>query len=58
MSAGLELGAAALTTRRLGQRVRLIAGGALLATAYGAMAALSGMRRGWLAAAPKPGHGA
>ncbi len=40
-----------------GLLVRLAAGGALLAAAYGAMAALSGMRRGWLAAAPKPGHG-
>lgn len=37
--------------------VRLLAGGALLAAAYGAMHAGSGRGRGWLAAARHPGQG-
>ena len=40
-----------------GLLVRLTVGGALVAGAYGAMAALSGMGRGWLAAARIPEHG-
>ena len=37
--------------------VRLVAGGAVLAAAYIAMTALSGMGRSWLAAASNPEHG-
>lgn len=40
-----------------GLLVRLAVGGALLAAAYGAMAALSGMGRGWFVVARNPEHG-
>lgn len=40
-----------------GLLVRLAVGGALAAAAYGAMAALSGMGRGWLAVVRNPEHG-
>ena len=40
-----------------GPLVHLLVGGALLAAAYGAMHAWSGIGRGWLTAARNPGHG-
>ena len=57
LAAGFAWGVTHLYLSASGPLVRLIVGGAFLAAAYAAMAALFGMGRGWLAAVRNPEHG-
>jgi O-antigen/teichoic acid export membrane protein len=57
LAAGFAWGVTDLYFAASGPLVRLIAGGALLAAAYAAMAVSFGMGRDWLAAARSPEHG-
>jgi O-antigen/teichoic acid export membrane protein len=57
LAAGFAWGVTHLYFAASGPLVRLIVGGAFLAAAYAAMAALFGMGRDWLAAVRNPEHG-